>query len=292
MTRLIAIIVAALALPPSVTADQAAPPPEPEPEERSWRVVGKLAHQPIAECSGIVASRRHAGIFWVHNDSGSSATLYAVKQDGSLVGEFAVAATNEDWEDIATDDDGHLYVGDVGNNAGRRKELVVYRLDEPDPTRSKEVVRLKVTREWTLSFPAAPFDCEALFVHGGHGYVISKLYFGGQAGLYRFSLTEAKEPVVLEKVGSVPVRTPVTAADISPDGKRLAVLSVAGLNVFDIDGDLTSVGGATAAFTPYVHPTMEACTFTTDGAVLVATEPRQMLLFDLKRQQRERVPED
>ena len=163
---------------------------------------------------------------------------------------------------------------------------------EPDPTRSKEVVRLKVTRAWTLSFPAAPFDCEALFVHGGHGYVISKLYFGGQAGLYRFSLAEAKKPVVLEKVGSVPVRTPVTAADLSPDGKRLAVLSVAGLNVFDIDGDLTSVGGATAAFAPYVHPTMEACTFTSDGAVLVATEPRQMLLFDLKRQQRERVPED
>ena len=262
MTRTLAIPFAALALTASTIADQASPPPASPPAKQSWRIVGKLEHKSIAECSGIVASRKHAGVFWVHNDSGNPATLYAVKQDGALVGEFAVGATNDDWEDIATDDDGHLYIGDIGNNAGRRKQLVVYRLDEPDPTTSKDVTRLKVTRQWTLTFPAAPFDCEALFVHAGHGYVISKIYFGAQAGIYRFPLDETKEPVTLEKIASVPVRTPVTAADISPDGKRLAVLSVAGLNVFDIDGDVTNVSKATVSFTPYVHATMEACTFT------------------------------
>jgi hypothetical protein len=285
-------LAAALALnAPSAAADDARPGTT-QPTEQPWRVVGTLSHGPIAECSGIVASRNHPDVFWVHNDSGNPAALYAVKQDGSLVGEFAVAATNEDWEDIAIDDAGRLYVGDIGNNGGRRKQLVVYRLDEPDPTRSKEVVRLKVTRKWTLSFPAAPFDCEALFVHGGHGYVISKIYFGGQAGVYRFPLDEAKEPLELEKVASVPVRTPVTAADISPDGKRLAVLSVAGLNVFEINADVTNVGKAAATFTPYVHATMEACTFTSGGGVLVATEPRQMLLFDSKPPQPKHSSDD
>ena len=280
MLRTLAITFAALALTGLTTADPASPPPASAPDKQSWRIVGKLEHKPIAECSGIVASRKHAGIFWVHNDSGNPAILYAVKYDGSLVGEFAVGASNEDWEDIATDDAGHLYLGDIGNNGAHRKQLIVYRLDEPDPTTSKQVPRLKVTRQWTLTFPTTPFDCEALFVHAGHGYLISKIYFGGQAGLYRFPLDETNEPVTLEKVASVPVRTPVTAADISPDGKRLAVLSVAGLNVFDIDGDVTNVSKATASFTPYVHATMEACTFTPDGPVLVATEPRQMLLFE------------
>ena len=245
---------------------------------RDWRVVGRLEYRAIVECSGIVASRKHAGIYWVHNDSGNPAALYAVKEDGELVGEFAVGATNEDWEDIAIDDEGRLYIADVGNNGGKRKQVVVYRVDEPGPTKSKEVGRLKVSATWKLEFPATPFDCEAMFVHGGYGYLVSKIYFGGQAGVYRFALTEAEKPVVLEKVGSVPVRTPVTAADISADGKRLAVLSVAGLNVFEIEGEVKDAGKGKATFVPYVHATMEACCFA-PGGVLVATEPREMLMF-------------
>ena len=33
--------------------------------------IGRLDHPPIREASGIVASRRHRGVFWVHNDSGT-----------------------------------------------------------------------------------------------------------------------------------------------------------------------------------------------------------------------------
>src|SRR5262249_52828794 len=33
------------------------------------RPVGRLEHPAICEASGIVKSRRHPGIFWVHNDS-------------------------------------------------------------------------------------------------------------------------------------------------------------------------------------------------------------------------------
>jgi hypothetical protein len=263
-----------------LTAIAAAEQPAKGPEKQ-WRVVGRLEHRAIAECSGIVASRRHAGVYWVHNDSGNPAAIYAVKQDGTLVGEFLVAATNEDWEDIAIDERGQLYIGDIGNNGSKRKQLVVYRVEEPEPTRAKDVVPVKVTRKWVLAFPATGgFDCEAMFVHGGYGYLISKTYFGGQAGVYRFSLEEAEGPVVLEKVASVPVRTPVTGADISGDGKRLAVLSVAGVNVFEIEGEVANVANANAVFVPYVHATMEACCFA-EGGVLVATEPREMVMFDV-----------
>ena len=32
-----------------------------------------------------------------------------------------------------------------------------------------------MTRTWRLTFPGGePFDCEALFVHGGKGYLIPK----------------------------------------------------------------------------------------------------------------------
>src|SRR5689334_7116073 len=53
--------------------------------------LGRLDHPAIRECSGIVHSRKHPGIFWVHNDSGNPPALYAVRRDGSLVREFTVA---------------------------------------------------------------------------------------------------------------------------------------------------------------------------------------------------------
>src|SRR5437899_499106 len=60
--------------------------------------IGRLDHPAIREASGIVASRRHPGVFWVHNDSGNPPALYAVRRDGRLVREYAVGAPNLDWE--------------------------------------------------------------------------------------------------------------------------------------------------------------------------------------------------
>src|SRR3954470_12775279 len=78
--------------------------------------IGRLEHPAIREASGIVASRRHPGIFWVHNDSGNPPALYAIRRDGALVRAYRVGVPNVDWEDIAADGEGHLFLGDTGNN--------------------------------------------------------------------------------------------------------------------------------------------------------------------------------
>ncbi|MGE5612281.1 MAG: hypothetical protein ACM359_23740, partial [Bacillota bacterium] len=200
----------------------------------------------INECSGVVASRRYPGVFWVHGDSGNPPVLFAIDRQGKLLAQFPVRATNQDWEDIAIDETGHLYIGDIGNNGGKRKQLVVYRVDEPDPASAKAAqgqgATLKVTGTWRLDFPNGPFDCESLFVYKGFGYVISKLFTGLHAVVYRFPLEAEGKTSVLEKVATLPIRSPVTAADISADGKRLAVLTVTGLNLFTIDGDISRAG--------------------------------------------------
>ena len=43
-----------------------------------------VTHPPLEEMSGIVPSRRYPGIFWVHNDSGDEARLFAIRADGSV----------------------------------------------------------------------------------------------------------------------------------------------------------------------------------------------------------------
>ena len=98
--------------------------------------VGRFTHRGIVEPSGLVASRRFPGIFWTHNDSGNPPALFAVRRDGSLVREYKVAAANVDWEDISTDDAGHLYIGDIGDNLHVLPVHAILRLDEPDPRRA------------------------------------------------------------------------------------------------------------------------------------------------------------
>jgi hypothetical protein len=249
--------------------------------------VGRITAPAIPESSGLVASRKHPGVFWTHNDSGNPAALFAVTREGQLIREFPVDAKNVDWEDIALDDAGRLYIADLGNNDRRRTEVQVYRVDEPDPgtvaaAATKSTTRpapLRVTRTWRLSYPGAPFDCESLFVWQGKGYVVPKRLSTAPAELYSFDLDSPARVQKLKKVADVPaVRAPVSAADISADGKQLAILTLFGPYIFDINGDIASIGKAKVRHSQYLDPHMEAACFVPEG-LLVTNEDRDVFLF-------------
>lgn len=188
---------------------------------------GRLGHPPIREASGIVQSRRHPGVFWVHNDSGNPPSLFAVRRDGTLIREYAVGALNIDWEDIASDDRGHLYLGEIGNNGGRLPLRAIYRIDEPNPS-IPTVGALPVTAAWYYRFPAAGrFDAEGLYIDGDRAVVVAKTFDGSEAELFALPLgtpSPLLQPSLPESLGTLPgFKEPVTAADLSPDGRRLAV---------------------------------------------------------------------
>jgi hypothetical protein len=244
--------------------------------------VGKIQTPAIRECSGLIASRQHKGVFWTHNDSGNAASIFAITRDGALIREYPVAAaTNTDWEDIALDDAGHLYLADTGNNSGSRPQVQVLRIDEPDPRAPLRgaPAPLRVQTFWRLNYPKKPFDCESLFVLDGKAYLIAKRLNASPAEIFRFDLTPTPRPVTLERVTDLPdVRAPVTAADVSPDGKRLAVLTILGPYLFDIDGDVAKAGTAIPRSSRYIDPHMEAACLVPEG-LLAANEGREMFLF-------------
>lgn len=198
--------------------------------------VGKLDHPAIAEASGIVASRRHPGIFWVHNDSGNPPAIFAVRKDGSLVREYAVAAPNVDWEDLAADDSGHLFLGDIGNNGRKLPIRAVYRIDEPDPALAPKGP-LPVTLASYYRFPKGEaFDAEGLFLEGGRAVVVAKTSRGGDAALWSVPLDPPSpllRPATVAKIGALPgFRNPATGADLSRDGTLLAVCSPGEVGVY------------------------------------------------------------
>jgi hypothetical protein len=217
----------------------------------SFQPIGRLEHPPIREASGIVASRRHPGVFWIHNDSGNPPALFAVRRDGTLLREYAVNVPNIDWEDIATDDAGHLYLGDIGNNGGRLPVRAIYRLDEPDP---EQPAQGKLTASLASFYrfpPMGRFDAEGLFIDRGRAVLVAKTFDERAAELYAVPLdppAPLSRPALPERLGSLPgFVEPATGADLAADGRTLAVCSLEVARVYertDRDSDRWTLIGA------------------------------------------------
>lgn len=238
--------------------------------------VGKIVHPDLKESSGLVVSRQYREVFWTHND-GPHPTLYAIRRDGSSIAEFAVeGATFEDWEDIAIDAEKHLYLADTGNNKGTRPHLNIHQIDEPDPAAA--VRSVKVTRTWQVRYAAAPRDFEGLFIWKGFGYLVAKLTDDQKAELFRFPLSDAKMPVNLKLVARLDVTSPVAGADISSDGRLLALVAQSGAFVFRIEGDVARAGSMKPERTRFRHEEAEGCCFVPEG-LLVCAESREIYLF-------------
>ena len=243
------------------------------------RLLAYIRDPRIKESSGVVASRRYADVFWTHNDGGGpkKQLLYAIDRKGNTRASFPVIGlTLRDWEDLAIDSAGHLFIGDIGNNDSKRDALAVYEIEEPNPRAGAK--RVSPRRVWNLRFPRAPFDCESLFVWKDYGYVVSKVFDNAHAQIFRFPLKETNRPLTLELVATTKIESPVTGADISADGTLLGLVAKDGAYIFRIDGDLTRINNANPHHTKLKNQHIEGCCFVPEG-LLVTSERRMIFLF-------------
>ncbi|MGB2610538.1 MAG: hypothetical protein WBC80_16305, partial [Isosphaeraceae bacterium] len=206
--------------------------------------LGRFDARALPEASGIAKSRRHPGIFWVHNDSGNPPVLFAIRRDGTIVREFRLGVPNIDWEDIAADDQGHLYVGDIGNNGGLLPVRAVYRFDEPDPGKpAGEPLRPSVSAFYGFS-RANRFDAEGLVFEAstGSAVLVAKRFDGREAELFAIPLNPPApllRPASPRRIGTLPgFVEPATGASLSDDSQLLAVCSSAVTRVYRRGDDL------------------------------------------------------
>lgn len=236
-------------------------------------LLGAIQSGEVTESSGVIPSRRARGIFWTHNDSGAD-TLYALTADGAIVAQYKLKDTElQNWEDIASTP-GRIYIADIGNNTGSRNSVDVHAVPEPNPKRSGEV---RPVKHWKVNYPDEPFDAESFFVSRGYGYVIRKE--SGNAHVFRFRLSGRGTERTLEEQCELDLGAPAGGADITPDGKRLAVITSAGAYLFSLPGRIPSDGTLEPVlFVPFTLDRMEGCAFTRDG-LLVTAESGEILLF-------------
>lgn len=257
---------------------------------RVWPRAAVIHAAQITECSGIVASRQHPGVFWVHNDSGDRARIFALDRDAKLLCEVEVeGAQNVDWEDIATDDSGNLYIADTGNNRNNRKDLVVYGVREPDPA-AAPLQRVPVQRRIEFFYPeqrafpdsALNFDCESLFWDAGALYVLTKHRSDTMSALYR--LPAASGPAL--RLGAFESGSMTTAADLSADGRILAVLTYQYLHLFE----RTANGGYLGRHHRVLIEARQCEAVCFDGQdVLIANEQREVYRLGLQALRRRKT---
>lgn len=205
------------------------------PLPREWVPYAKADNKRLPETSGIVASRQYPGVLWTHGDSGNDPKLIAIDVDGRVLAEvFVSGAPNTDWEDICADDQGNLYIGDIGNNHAMFPARYIYRIPEPNP-HNPPADPVAPSKRWRFKYPDKKrFDCEALFWADQSLYVMANLK-PNEAIVYR--LTEISDGKMrLEAVAEPHLPFP-NGADVSQDGKRLVVSSYGAINVFDITTD-------------------------------------------------------
>ncbi len=225
--------------------------------------IGKLPKQAI-ETSGLAKVEGKA-TFWTHNDGGNAPELIEIDSVGHLVSVLPLPhLTNNDWEDLASDNLGNLYIADIGNNNNDRHNLQIYKLNPAKPT-LVETIRFSFADQH--SFPPPPnernFDCEAVVYKNNNLYLFSKnrsttnrnvkLYvIPAQAGKYSPSPSD-----------SIYVKSMVTGASISPDGRTLALMSYGKVLLFDVSAGVNfkkpisciKVGGGQAEAILFVNNT-------------------------------------
>jgi len=236
--------------------------------------VGRLGFRSV-EVSGVVLSRTRVDVFWALQDDRSN-FLVAFNAAGDLIQTVAVTGLDsDDLEDIAADNQGNLYLADTGTNLRPRNEIRVVRLREPGVAQTVA----EVERVWRLRWPEVGLDCESLGVHGGHGWLVSKVREVGQSTrLARFALEDNSALISLEVVGDLDIFSPAAAADLTPDGRLFAVSTRAGIFSWNVAGDPGSAVGRAPWFSPSTPDTKkEGLAFVPQG-LLVVTETRDRYL--------------
>ena len=248
---------------------------------------GELQSRDIAEASGIAASRRNAGVFWVHNDSGDRNRIFAIGSDGKHLGVFIVRGCPMwDWEDIAVGPgpeagQSYIYIGDVGDNLARRESIRVCRVLEPVielPIALRHDITIDAVM-FRFAYPDQPHNAETLMVDPltRDLYVVTKEPRQAQVYVATYPYnSQAQQVIPLKLIARLPFGG-VAAGDITADGRWIVMKNLGTVWLWKRRGSASVAAAVSAEPTPlpYVRePQGEAIAWSEDGRGYVTVSER------------------
>lgn len=198
----------------------------------------------IKESSAVEVTEK-SDLIWTLEDSGNNPELYAIDKKGTLVNTLVITnKNNTDWEDLTSDKQGNLYIGDFGNNKNERKDLAIYKVNVQDLTKTNAEASQTINfyypeqKEFPPKKSKRTFDVESFFFYNNNFYLFTKnrsSKFDGTTSLYKVPNQSGNHPAELIgsfKTGGDFRHNAITSTDMSPDGKKVVLLSSSKIWVF------------------------------------------------------------
>ncbi|WP_250255281.1 hypothetical protein [Chryseobacterium sp. Marseille-Q3244] len=238
----------------------------------------------LKEVSGITLSKDKKTI-WVIEDRGNKNAVYGLSDRGQIMAKVPVEnAENTDWEDIISDAQGNIYIGDFGNNDNDRKDLAILKTDLKDITQTttKVVQRTKFHYEGQTEFPPKKsnllYDCEAFVEMDGNFYLFTKNRSKGFDGTFLVFKVPNKEGNFEAKlIGKLKLQggyndAAITSATINSTKDKIVLLTHKNVHVltgFNAD----DFSGVKINKIPLHHNSQkEAIVFLNDQTLVIADE--------------------
>ncbi len=230
----------------------------------------------VNESSGLALDST-ANTLWTHNDGGSIPALYQITPTGKVMKSLPLKNTqNRDWEDLAKDTAGNLYIGDFGNNNNSRKDLMIYKVN---PNHPDKIDRIQFSYADQSEFPPHPenrnFDCEAFFWYKHQLYLFSKNR--GNRTVKMYVLPDTAGTYQAKIHSTVKLKSMVTAADVNPSGTQLALLTYGKVFVFQIK-DSTNLLSQPYQCIKIARSQAEGLTYINDTDFVISNEGGKMYL--------------
>ncbi|MCG1037512.1 hypothetical protein KI686_14005 [Polaribacter sp. DS7-9] len=225
-----------------------------------------------------------SNLVWMLNDGGNKAEIYGVSNKGKIVKELSIKSKNNDWEDLTSDENGNVYIGDFGNNENKRKNLAILKIKKKHLSSSKkiDVKKIKFYYPNQDDFPPKKkklfFDSESFFYYKNSFYIFTKSRVEGKYGktsLYKIPAKEGKKhkaEFVSEFNNCNDANCWITSADISPSGKKVALLSPEAVLIFTDFKNDDFLSGKMVKVTLDSYSQKEAITFKDENTLLITDE--------------------
>ncbi len=164
-----------------------------------------------------------------HNDSGDEPKLYELDPESEqLSREVSIEQVrNRDWEDLCIDQE-FLYIADIGNNQGDRKDLKIYRVRLSEYLLGNNSVAadsILFSYEDQTSFISTPlsnFDAEALISYGDSLYIFTKNWADLHTNIY--SIPKAPGDYQANKVGRINTEGLITGGVYNPNTDEIMLV--------------------------------------------------------------------
>ena len=167
------------------------------------------------------------------NDSRNQPNLYYLSKNGEI---FFVRSfdelQNNDWEDITADNE-FIYIADIGNNYDTRSDLNIIKVPINIQNKSVEIINFYYPEQDDFSFKQnSYYDAESLISYENNLLIFTKNRAKQITEIYRVPKVPGNYKADL--IGSIDVKSVVTAADFDNKKKLLVLTSTHDFNEYSI----------------------------------------------------------